>query len=79
MEAGGQRTLVEGAVDRVVPAGAVGAVVGGDEDLGRLHLPGDRFHLRGRRAGTQDQAAVGALVELGQAAGEEGQAGGARC
>ncbi len=42
-------------------------------DLGR-----HRRHLFGRVAGAHDQAAAGALVEVGQAAGEEGQAGAAR-
>ena len=68
----------EGLLHGRIPAGAVGREVPGDEDLLGLDLPGDGRHLLHRVAGAEDEVAPGALVELGQAAGQEGQPGPAR-
>ncbi len=74
----GTRHESQPALDGVVTAGAVRTEVVGDEHLGGVDLPCHRGHDVDRRPPPHHQPAAGALVEVGQAAGQEGQPGTAR-
>ena len=67
----------EHSFDGLVTAGAVRAEVVGDEHLGGVDLPRHLGHDVDRQPPPHHEPAIRALVEIGQAAGQEGQPGAA--